>query len=94
MRPLTVVTGIVLGSCASVAISLAAVMLIFLILGDQYPRVAHEFQSLAASLGLFFAMTIISALSFLSLVRRHPARWLAQCLMWAGLLFTGYYFWP
>lgn len=94
MRPLTVITGILLGSCLSVMISLAAVMLIFLVLGDKYPRLGHEFEGLAISLTLFTAMTAICALSFLSLLYHHKFRWGLQAIMWCGLLLTGYYYWP
>ena len=93
MKPLTVITGIVLGSCLSIALSLAAVMLMFFVLGEEYPRVAHESGALAMSLGLFTCMTAISAMSFYSLLIQHPARWWAQALMWLGLALTGLYFW-
>jgi len=94
MRPLTIVTGILLGTSASIAISLAAVLLVFVILGDDYPRVRHEFWPLVQSVLIFFGMTAISALSFYTLVineRRWP--W-AQLLMWLSLAATGWYFWP
>lgn len=94
MRPLTVVTGILLGSCLSIMLSLAAVMLVFLLLNDQYPRLDHEFRPLALSLLLFTAMTAISALSFYFLLREHALRWPAQAAMWAGLAATGWYYWP
>ena len=94
MRPLTVITGILLGSCLSIMLSLAAVMLIFLILGDQHPRLSHEFGALGVSLMIFTAMTTISAVSFYALLRHHPQRLLAQLLLWLGLLSTGYYYWP
>ena len=94
MRPLTVITGIVLGSCVSIMVSLAAVMLMFLMLDDRYPRLGHEIGGLAISLGLFTAMTAISALSFLSLVYNHRHRWPAQVILWCGLLATGAYYWP
>jgi len=38
MRPLTAIIGILLGSCAAISISLAAVLFVFLVLGDDYPR--------------------------------------------------------
>ncbi len=94
MRPLTVITGILLGSCLSIMLSLAAVMLMFLVLEDRYPRLGHEFGGLAISLGLFTAMTMISAMSFLALVYNHRFRWPAQVILWCGLLATGYYYWP
>jgi hypothetical protein len=94
MRPLTVITGIVLGSCLSISVSLMAVLVMFLVLGDEHPRLAAEFGAMRASLALFSAMTAISALSFYSLLIRHKWRGVAQLLMWLGLIATGYYYWP
>jgi len=94
MRPLTVVTGILLGSCLSISFSLAAVMLVFLILGDDYPRLRHEIRPLFASFAIFTAMTAISALSFYTLLQEHSARWTIQGAMWLSLIATGVYFWP
>ncbi|RLA29670.1 MAG: hypothetical protein DRQ63_00195 [Gammaproteobacteria bacterium] len=94
MRPLTVVTGILLGSCLSISFSLAAVMLVFLILGDDYPRLSHEIRPLFTSFAIFTGMTAISALSFYTLLKDHAARWPLQGVMWLSLLATGFYFWP
>ena len=94
MRPLTVITGILLGSCLSIAFSLAAVLLIFLFLADDYPRLSLEYGSLLASFSIFTAMTAISAASFYALLKHHPTRWAAQAAMWAGLFGAGYYYWP
>lgn len=94
MRPLTVITGITLGSCLSVAVSLGAVLIIFLILGDDYPRLQYEFSGLLASFAIFLVMTGISAVSFYWMLKNHAARFAAQAAMWAGLLGVGYYYWP
>lgn len=94
MRPLTVVTGILLGSCVSIAFSLAAVVVIFIVLGDDYPRLDQEYAPLLASFSLFTVMTAISAVSFYALVKHHPARWAAQALMWVGLAGVVLYYWP
>jgi hypothetical protein len=94
MRPLTVITGIVLGSCASITVSLLAVLVMFLVLGDEHPRLAAEFPSMRASLALFASMTAVSAASFYALVRRQKWRVPAQVAMWAGLVYTGWYYWP
>lgn len=94
MRPLTVITGILLGSCLAITISLAAVLVVFLILGDDYPRVQHEFGSLVSSISIFFGMTTITALSFYALLINHALRFWAQALMWAGLAATTVYFLP
>ncbi len=94
MRPLTVITGILLGSCLSIAFSLAAVLLVFVILGDEHPRLNSEFGPLLASLSIFTVMTAISAASFYTLIREHALRWYAQGLMWFGLFAAGVYYWP
>lgn len=94
MRPLTVITGIVLGSSASIAISLGAVLVMFLVLRDDYPRLNSEFGAMLKSLGVFTAMTAISAMSFYSLLIHHRWRSAAQFLLWSGVLYTGFYYWP
>ncbi len=94
MRPLTAITGFVMGSCTAIAISLLFVLIVFTIIGDDYPRVQHEFEPLMRSLGIFTAMTLISVGSFYSLVIAHPARFLAQAALWLGVLATGWYYWP
>jgi hypothetical protein len=94
MRPLTVITGILLGSCLAITVSLGAVLLVFLILGDDYPRVQHEFGSLVASASIFFTMTIISAVSFYALLINHRARLWGQLLLWMGVAATTWYYLP
>ena len=94
MRPLTVITGIVAGSCFSITVSLAAVLIVYLILGDEYPRISHEFKPLMASMFIFLGMTAISAVSFYALLINHKTRRLLQVAMWAGLAATAYYYVP
>ncbi len=94
MRPLTVMTGFVMGSCVSIAVSLLFVLIVFGILGDEYPRVRHEFEPLLQSLAIFTAMTAISVWSFYSLVKVRHYRYLAQLLLWLGVFLTGWYYWP
>lgn len=94
MRPLTVITGILLGSSTAITVSLAAVLIIFLVLGDEHPRLQAEFPALVGSLLIFTAMTAVCALSFYSLLIRHAWRGLAQAAMWLGLAAVGFYYWP
>lgn len=94
MRPLTVLTGFVMGSCVSIAVSLLFVLIVFSLVGDEYPRVRHEFEPLTKSLGIFTAMTAISVGSFYTLLKNHPWRFAAQGLLWAGVFLTGLYYWP
>jgi hypothetical protein len=77
-----------------VAISLAAVLLIFLVLGDDYPRLQYEFRGLVVSFAIFLTMTAISAWSFYWMVLNHRARLAAQAALWGGLLLVGMHYWP
>jgi len=94
MRPLTMLTGILMGSCLAISVSLAMVLIVFLVLGDDHPRLQHEFRPLLASTMIFLGMTIISAGSFYSLIINHAGRFWAQGLMWLGFGATAWYFWP
>lgn len=94
MRPLSAVTLIILGSCFAITFSLTAVIIIFLVLGDEYPRLQDEFVPLRDSLFIFLVMTAIAASSFYTLAKNHPARYWAQAAMWLGLIAVGYYYWP
>ena len=94
MRPLTVVTGILLGSSFAIAVSLGAVMIVFLILGDDYPRLQYEFRPLGYSLLIFTGMTVAAALSFYTLVKNHRRWWQAQLLLWVCLAATIMYYLP
>lgn len=94
MSPLTFVNGVILASAAAISLGLLIVLLLILVLGSEYPRLASEFRPLLASSGVFAVMTVVSALSFLGLVRRHPWRWVAQVVMWLALAGVTLYFWP
>jgi hypothetical protein len=94
MRPLSVITLIILGSSFAITFSLAAVIFVVLILGDDYPRLGNEFEPLLASLLLFLVMTAIAAASFYSLLKEHALRYWLQATMWLGLFLVGLYYWP
>ena len=94
MKPLTILTGIILGSCVSISVSLAAVLLMFLVLGDDYPRLGYERSALLASLGIFTGMTAISAGSFYSLLIGHVSRWILQAGLWVAIALVAWYYWP
>lgn len=94
MRPLMVINGILLGSSVSIAVSLIMVLIVFLVLGDDYPRLQYEFRPLVSSLLIFLGMTVVSAGSFYALVIAHRWRLWLQLLMWAGVAATTWYYWP
>lgn len=94
MRPLTAVNLIILGSCFAITFSLGAVLIVVLVLGEEYPRLQAEFDALLKSLLVFLGMTAISAASFYALINSHRLRFWAQGAMWLGLFVTGWYYWP
>ena len=94
MRPLSAVTLIILGSSFAITFSLTAVIIVVLVLGDEYPRLQREFDPLVQSALLFFGMTLICAASFYSLAKNHRLRYWLQAAMWLGLLGIGLYYWP
>lgn len=94
MRPLSAVTLIILGSSFAITFSLTAVIIVVLVLGDEYPRLQHEFDPLLESLLVFLGMTAIAAASFYTQVKNHAARHWAQAAMWLALVGVGYYYWP
>lgn len=83
-----------MGSCLSIFLSLGAVLVMYLLLGERYPRLQAEFSPLMASLLIFLVLTAISGLSFYSLLIGHAWRRAAQGLMWLGILVAGFYYWP
>ena len=94
MRPLTIVTGILLGSAASISVGLAVVLLLFFLLIDEHPRLSDEFPALVDSTLVFLALTAVCAFSFLGLIREHRWRWLGQVAMWIGVVLVVRYYLP
>lgn len=94
MQPLTVITGILLGTAASISAGLAVVLLIYFILAGEHPRLAAEFRPLVTSTAIFVTMTAVCAASFIGLVRNRRWRWAAQACMWAGVAGVVLYYLP
>ena len=94
MHPLTVVTGILLGSAASIAAGLAVVMFLFLLLSGEHPRLADELAPLVTNAVLFLAMTVVCAASFIGLVKERRWWWAPQLAMWSGVVMLVLYYLP
>jgi hypothetical protein len=93
MRPLTVLTGIVLGSAASTTFGLAATLVVFLVLAGEQPQFRAELPLLATYLVIFSALTAVAALSFIGLARNRPWRGWAQAAMWLSLVSLAALYW-
>lgn len=94
MGPLGFLTGVVLGSAASIALVLAMVVVIFAFSAGSQPALGREFPGLLASAGLFAALAGLAAAAFVGLQRGRAWRWPAQGAMWLALALVGWYYWP
>ena len=93
MRPLTVLTGIVLGSSAATTFGLAATAVVFLALSGEHPQFRSELPMLLRYLLVFIVLTALAALGFLGLARHRPWRLWAQLGMWASLAAVAALYW-
>jgi hypothetical protein len=93
VRPLTVLTGIVLGSAAATTFGLAATLVVFLMLGDEHPQFRSERPLLAAYLAIFVGLTAVAGASFIGLVRQLPWRHWAQIVLWVTLCLLAGVYW-
>jgi hypothetical protein len=93
VRPLTVLTGIVLGSAAATTFGLAATLVVFLVLSGETPQFNEELPLLAGYLAIFVALTALAALSFVGQARERPWRGWAQLAMWGALAGVAALYW-
>jgi hypothetical protein len=93
VRPLTVLTGIVLGSSAATTFGLAATLVVFVVLGDEHPQFRSELPLLAAYLAIFTGLTALAGASFIGLARQRPWRRWAQAALWATLVLLAAVYW-
>lgn len=94
MRPLGFLTGIVLGSAASIALVLVMVVLALALAASRQPAAGAEYPGLLATAALFGILAAISAAAFVGLQRERSWRWYAQAAMWLWLAGIAWYYWP
>jgi hypothetical protein len=94
MRPLGFLTGVVLGSAASIALVLLMVVAVFVFAPAAAPTLAREYPGLLGAAVLFAALAATAAAAFLGEQRERPWRWVAQAAMWAVLAGIAWHYWP
>ena len=94
MGPLGFLTGVVLGSAASIALVLVMVVVIFALSTGAQAAIGREYPELLATAGLFALLAALAAAAFVGLQRERPWRWLAQAAMWLALAGIAWYYWP
>ena len=93
MRPLTVLTGIVLGSSAATTFGLGATLVVFLVLSGEVPEFRAELPMLAVYLLLFIGLTALAGVSFVGLAKNRPWRRRAQGALWGALAVLAALYW-
>ena len=93
MRPLTVLTGIVLGSSAATTFGLAATLVVFVVLGDEHPQFRSERPLLTLYLAIFVGLTALAAASFIGVAKQRPWRRWAQAALWTTLCLLAAVYW-
>jgi hypothetical protein len=93
VRPLTVLTGIVLGSSAATTFGLGATVVVFLVLSGEVPEFRAELPMLAVYLVLFIGLTALAGVSFVGLAKNRPWRRWAQGAMWGALAGLAALYW-
>ncbi|HLU62577.1 MAG TPA: hypothetical protein VKZ99_09565 [Gammaproteobacteria bacterium] len=94
MRPITVLNGIVLGSCGSIFLGIAVTLLIFVLLGPENPSLQRELGPLTLYALIFLGLTLLSALAFVGQLLLKPWRWWAQAVMLAAATAAVWYLLP
>lgn len=94
MRPLAVLTAIVLGSAAAIAFGLSASLIVFLILKGRYPQFVVELPILLRYSAVFIGLAAVAGVALYGWQKNLAWRWLAQGAMWLSVLLTGWYSWP
>jgi hypothetical protein len=65
VRPLTVLTAIVLGSSVATTFGLGATLIVFLVLSGETPRFREELPLLSVYVAIFAGLTTLAAVSFI-----------------------------
>jgi hypothetical protein len=94
LRPLGFLTGVVLGSAASIALVLCMVAVVFAFTEGGQSAVDAEYPGLLVSAGLFGVLAGAAAAAFAAHQQGRPWRHAAQALMWLLLAAIAWYYWP
>jgi len=94
MRPITVLHGIVMGTVGAVAAGLSVVVMLYLMLKADYPRLQAELPELTKATAMFVTLSVFAVLSFYGSLKTKPWRGIAMACLWVTLYLVGAYFWP
>ncbi|MGI9308205.1 MAG: hypothetical protein ACR2P6_03015 [Gammaproteobacteria bacterium] len=94
ITPLTVFSGVILGTVVSICFGLGIVCFIFWLLQGDYPRLESEIPELQRSTAIFLMLSLVAAAGFYGSLKRTYWRHWSFAALWLALLLTGFYYWP
>lgn len=94
MGPLGFLTGVVLGSAASISGVLAMVLVVFLVVSSDHPALLQEYAPLVRAIVLFGILAAVAGVAFVGLQKGRSWRWIAQGAMWTTLALIAWSYWP
>jgi hypothetical protein len=94
MKPSVALLGFVLGSAASITFGLIGVVVVFLFLPSETPRVRTELPLLLRSLAVFAGLTLVAGLSFYGQLKDASWRRFAIAALLVLLGAVGFVYWP
>jgi hypothetical protein len=94
MRPFAVLLAIVAGSALALAVCLAMTGMVFLLLPEYSARLAGERAPLLTGLLWSWALTAVSAASFVGELRQRPWRALPQLALLGFVAVLAWRYWP
>jgi hypothetical protein len=94
VSPLAVLMGIIMGSAVTISIGLAMVLVVFLMMGREYPTLTREYGALLSSFLLFLVLAFVSSTAFLGVLRSTRWRWYAQAATWLVVGVLALHYWP
>jgi len=94
VRPIAVITALVLGSAAAISFGLITSLIVFLVLQGRHPQFAAELHPLAISSLLFVVLTAVSGVALYGTLKHLRWRLLAQLAMWVVVVGVGFLSWP
>ncbi|MFZ8964035.1 MAG: hypothetical protein ACO4AL_06185 [Steroidobacteraceae bacterium] len=94
LGPLGFITGVVLGSAASISAVLAMVLVVFLVASSDHPSMVGEYRTLVVAVIQFGILAVAAGVAFATWQRDHRWRWQAQAAMWLLLAVISWSYWP
>ena len=94
MRPAVVLVGFVLGSAVGITFSLFGVLVVYVVLGAEYPRFAAEVGVLLTHLALFATLAAVAAVTFYAELRHFAWRIVTRVVLLSVLASLVAFYWP